>query len=139
MTMMNTKTAFAIIGAASLFLAALAKDVDVSKLPPPSDRTGVTYEQDIKPILDHSCVKCHSGEKPKGKLHLDSLAGALKGGTDGKVIQPGNSAKSMLVINVTHLGDEDDWMPPPGNKMKIPALTREQIGLIRAWIDQGAK
>jgi hypothetical protein len=30
-------------------------------------------------------------------------------------------------------------MPPPANKLKIPSLTSEQIGLIRAWIDQGAK
>jgi hypothetical protein len=30
-------------------------------------------------------------------------------------------------------------MPPPNNKLKIPSLTSEQIGLIRAWIEQGAK
>jgi hypothetical protein len=30
-------------------------------------------------------------------------------------------------------------MPPPGNKAGIPRLTPEQVGLIRAWIDQGAK
>jgi hypothetical protein len=30
-------------------------------------------------------------------------------------------------------------MPPPDNKDKIPALTKEQIALIRAWIDQGTK
>jgi hypothetical protein len=45
----------------------------------------------------------------------------------------------MLVQNVAHVGDEDMWMPPPDNKDKIPALTKDQIGLIRAWIDQGAK
>jgi hypothetical protein len=135
---MNPRIRIVLLGAMGLSLAAIAKDVDVSKLPPPSSQPGVTFEKDIKPILDHSCVKCHSGEKPKGKLHLDSLAGVLKGGED-KVVEPGASAKSTLVINVAHLGDEDDWMPPPNNKMKIPALTSDQIGLIRAWIDQGAK
>jgi hypothetical protein len=136
---MNSKIAVAVIGALGLSLAAIARDVDTSKLPPPSDQKGVTYEKDIKSILDKSCVKCHSGEKPKAKLHLDSLPGALKGGADGKVIEPGNSAESMLVINVAHLGDRDDWMPPPNNKANIPPLAKEQIGLIRAWIDQGAK
>ena len=136
---MNARNTAAVIGAMSLSLIALAKDVDTSKLPPPSNRQGVTYEKDIKPILDKSCIKCHSGEKPKAKLHLDSLAGALKGGADGKVVEPGNSARSMLVINVARLGDEDDWMPPLNNKANIPPLTQEQIGLIRAWIDQGAK
>ncbi len=90
-------------------------------------------------MFEESCVKCHGGEKPKAKLRLDSLESVLKGGVDGKVIEPGNSAKSVLVINVAHLGDEDDWMPPPKNKAGIKPLTREQIGLIRAWIDQGAK
>src|SRR5580700_7374870 len=80
------------------------KPVDVSKLPPPSDRKDVTYAADIKPIFDSSCVKCHSGPKAKGKLHLDTLASALKGGDDGNEIVPGNSATSTLVINIAHLG-----------------------------------
>ncbi len=113
--------------------------VDTSKLPPASDKQGVTYAGDIKPIFDKSCIKCHGAEKPKAKLRLDSLAGALKGGEDGNVIEPGKSAESLLVHNISHLSDEDNWMPPPDNKAKIPQLTPEQIGLIRAWIDQGAK
>jgi hypothetical protein len=119
--------------------AAEKKTVDLSKIPLASDKTGVTYATDIKPILDRSCTKCHDGEKPKGKLHLDSLAGVLKGGEDGKVVLRGNGAGSMLVQNVAHAGDPDDYMPPPRNKAGIGPLTKEQIGLIRAWIDQGAK
>ena len=114
-------------------------EVDPSKLPPALDRQGVTYAADIKPILDKSCVKCHGMEKPKGKLRLDSLEGALKGGEDGKVIQPGKSAQSMLVHNIAQAGDPDLYMPPPKNKAGIGPLTKEQIGLIRTWIDQGAK
>ena len=131
--------ATAAIAALGLCPAAFSKDVDISKLPPPSDQKGLTYEQNIKPVFDKSCVKCHGSEKPKAKLRLDSLAGVLKGGEDGKVVEPGHSARSLLVLNVARLGDEDNWMPPPDNKAKIPPLTNEQIGLIRAWIDQGAK
>jgi len=115
------------------------KKVDVSKLPPASDAKNVTYAGEIKPIFEKSCIKCHGPEKQKGKLRLDSLAAVLKGGQDGKVILPGDSAGSMLVHNVAHIGDEDEYMPPPDNKDKIPPLTKDQIGLIRAWIDQGAK
>ena len=132
----------ALIGSLSLSNAAekkAAADIDISKLPPASDKTGVTYAADIKPIFEKSCLKCHGAQKQKGKLRLDSLEAALKGGQDGKVVEPGASAKSILVHNVAHLGDEDDYMPPPDNKDKIPPLTKEQIGLIRAWIDQGAK
>jgi len=113
--------------------------VDTSKLPPAASVTGVTYAKDIKPIFEKSCIKCHGSEKQKAKLRLDSLEAALKGSENGKVVLPGDSAGSILVHNVAHIGDEDDFMPSPDNKDKIPPLKPEQIGLIRAWIDQGAK
>ncbi|MGH7976093.1 MAG: c-type cytochrome domain-containing protein [Limisphaerales bacterium] len=106
-------------------------------LPPASTKTGVTYATDIKPIFDASCIKCHTGaKKPKAKLALDSFAGALKGGKDGKVIIPGDSAKSDLVRAIAHIGDPMTFMPKGKHVKK---LSDEQIGLIRAWIDQGAK
>ncbi len=113
--------------------------VDLTKIPPAVQKQEVTYATDIKPILDQSCTKCHGMEKPKGKLRLDSKEDALKGGEDGKVVIPGDSKDSVLVHNIAHVGDPDDYMPPPHNKANIPPLTKEQIGLIRAWIDQGAK
>ncbi len=113
--------------------------VDPANLPPAATKAGVTYATDIKSIFDKSCVRCHSAEKPKARLRLDGLEAALKGGEDGKVILSGNSAGSMLVRSVAHLGKPDGFMPPPRNKANIPPLTKEQIGLIRAWIDQGAK
>jgi mono/diheme cytochrome c family protein len=113
--------------------------VDVSKLPPASDKKDVTYAADIKPIFDKSCARCHGAERPKARLRLDSLEGALKGSKDGKVILPGNSAGSILVHSAGHVGDPEAFMPPPNNKAKIAPLTDEQVGLIRAWIDQGAK
>lgn len=136
LSLKSASASFVVLGIST---AAFAADVDISKLPPDSAKTGVTYEQDIKPIFDASCVKCHSGPKAKGKLHLDSLEGILKGSEDGSVVETGNSAKSVLVLNIAHLGDEDDFMPPPKNRMGLKQLTPEQIGLIRAWIDQGTK
>ena len=115
------------------------KGVDLSKIPPASDKTGVSYATDIKPIFDTSCIKCHGAEKAKARLRLDGLAAALKGGEDGKVVLPGDSAGSMLIQCVAHAGKPDGFMPPPRNKANILPLTKEQIGLIRAWIDQGAK
>ena len=115
------------------------KGVDLSKIPPASDKTGVTYATDVKPIFDTSCIKCHGAEKAKARLRLDGLAAALKGGEDGKVVLPGDSAGSMLIQCVAHAGKPDGFMPPPRNKANILPLTKEQIGLIRAWIDQGAK
>ncbi len=133
--------ALTVAGSLSAGLAAEKKKKapDLSKLPPPTSQQGVTYQTDIKAIFDHSCVKCHGPEKPKAKLRLDSLEAALKGSENGKVIDPGRSTASALMINVAHAGDEDDWMPPPKNKVGIEPLSRDQVALIRAWIDQGAK
>jgi len=113
--------------------------VDVTKLPPPATKKNVTYASDIKAILDNSCIRCHGEEKPKARLRLDSLEGILKGSHDGKVVVPGQSVKSQMVISIAHQGDPDFHMPPPNNKAKIPPLTPAQVGLVRAWIDQGAK
>jgi uncharacterized membrane protein len=127
-------------------VCALAQDkdkpeVDPKLLPPASTKQGVTYAADIQPIFQKTCYPCHSPKmaKPKGKLRLDSLELVLKGGEDGPAVVPGNSAKSAMVVMVSHQGDPDDYMPPPKNKDNIQPLTKEQIGLIRAWIDQGAK
>ncbi len=109
-------------------------------MPPASTKTGVTYATDIKAIFDASCVKCHSGDRPKARLHLDTLDGALKGSKEGKIVTPGDSASSFIVKAVAHAAtDHDSWMPPLDNKAGIKPLTPDQIGLVRAWIDQGAK
>jgi mono/diheme cytochrome c family protein len=116
-----------------------AATTDAKKLPPAADKKGVTYTVDIKPILDKSCATCHGADRPKGRLRLDNLDGALKGGGSGKAIVPGNSAGSLLVLNAAHAGNPKTYMPPPNNRSNIAALSPEQVGLVRAWIDQGAK
>ena len=143
--------------------------IDVSKLPPPADKKGLTYAKDIRPLFEASCFRCHGEERQKGELRLDSLEAALKGGEDGKVIVPGASKKSLLVIAAAQIDDETAMPPkpkpggpgarggpgtrPPGGP-GAPAgrpggpggfgpppkpLTPEQVALIRAWVDQGAK
>ena len=65
-------------------------------------------------------------------LRLDNGNAALQGGASGPVIKPGHSADSPLVLRVSGAKGFGQ-MPPAG-----PKLSSEQIGLIRAWIDQGA-
>jgi Ca2+-binding EF-hand superfamily protein len=84
---------------------------DLSKLPPPSTQTGVTYEKDIRPILENSCFRCHGEQRPRGGLRLDSLESVLKGGEDGAVVKPGDSKDSLLVVAVAQI-DEETAMPP---------------------------
>jgi hypothetical protein len=104
-----------------------------SKLPPASG-TPVEFNRDIRPIFENSCIRCHGVERPKGGFELTSREAALKGGDHGADIVPGQSAQSPLIYYVARLV-EDMEMPPAG---KGDPLTSEQVGLLRAWIDQGA-
>ncbi|MDB6028199.1 MAG: Planctomycete cytochrome, partial [Verrucomicrobiales bacterium] len=112
----------------------LAAPVDLSKLPPPSNVT-VDFSRDIQPIFEQSCYKCHGVDKPKSGFDLSRRTSALKGGETGVDIIPGDSAKSPLIHYVAGISEEFA-MPPEG---KAPPLTTEQVSLLRAWIDQGAK
>ena len=125
----------ATLGLSLLGATAADKKVDISKLPPASAQKDVTYAKDIKPFLEQACFKCHGAEKQKAKLRLDSLEAVLKGGQDGKILKPGDSANSRVVQAIARL--DEDWAMPPADKGK--PLSMEQIGLVRAWIDQGAK
>jgi mono/diheme cytochrome c family protein len=159
---MNATVRIALIVSFGFATSLLA--VDLTKLPPASTQKDVTFEKDIQPIFKAACVDCHGAQRPRNNLSLDTLAGALKGSRDGKVIIPGQSEKSDLVINICWEAGPEHPMPPkpqarrggPGTNNPAAAgnqpapgpggpgpvrkeLTPEQIGLIRAWIDQGAK
>jgi hypothetical protein len=116
---------------APMFLA-LAVLAGAAELPPPAGRA-VDFVKDIQPIFEAKCAKCHGAEKQKGGYRLDDRQTALHGGDEhAPNIQPGDSAASPLVQFIADL-DPDVKMPSKGDP-----LTAEQIGLVRAWIDQGA-
>lgn len=120
-----------------LLAAAAGKPVDVSKLPLPVPRP-VDFVKEVYPIFKESCISCHGPEKQKGKYRMDSKEAAFKDTEAGPAIVPGSSEKSALIHMVAGLVDEM-LMPPPSDKpgQSVP-LTPEQIGILRAWIDQGA-
>jgi mono/diheme cytochrome c family protein len=109
-----------------------AQDLDLSRLPPALERE-VDFLVDVYPVLKASCLKCHGSEKPKGGFRLDSREDALAGGDYGEAILPGNSANSPFIHAAAHI-EEDFEMPPIG---KGDRLSAEQVGILRAWIDQG--
>ena len=94
----------------------------------------VDYLQQIKPLLQSQCVKCHGATSQKGKLKLDTAAAALKGGEHGTSIVPGSSAESLLVQTLEGTHAEISKMP-----YKRPPLDSAQVTLIKQWIDEGAQ
>lgn len=119
-------------------LQAADKKVDLTKLPPAAAKAGITYARDIQPLVEKSCVKCHSGDRPKAKYRVETLEGLIKGGGAGAAVTPGKIAESPLLHFAADLVPEME-MPPVDKRDKFPALTKEQIALVRAWIEQGAK
>ena len=110
-----------------------ADDVSPPKKPlPPAATRSINFTNDIRPIFQKACVRCHGPEKQKGEYRLDVRETAFKRGESfAPNILPGKSEISPLIRFVA--GIDNLVMPPEGDR-----LTADEIGLLRAWIDQGA-
>lgn len=106
--------------------------VDESRIPSAATNT-IDFVRDVRPILEAHCVKCHGSEKPKSGFRVDDRAMMLKGGDGGVSVLAGQGARSSLIHYVAGLVPDME-MPPRG---KGEPLTPAQVGVLRAWIDQG--
>ena len=97
---------------------------------PPAAKTKIEFARDIEPLLARRCFACHGAQQQMSGLRLDRKESALQGGKAGGDIVPGKSAESRLTRLVARLGQK--LMQPMGAH-----LTAEEVGLLRAWIDQG--
>jgi hypothetical protein len=98
---------------------------------PPAATITVDFTRDIKPILEASCTRCHARGRKRGGFSMETRAALLEGGDMGPAVEPGKSAESYLISLVAGT-DPDEVMPKKGSRLK-PA----QVGLLRAWVDQG--
>src|SRR5438128_3645370 len=99
---------------------ALLLAISTHAAPPPD------YTRDIQPIFQKRCYACHGPQAQMKGLRFDDRQAAMR------VIEPGNSSHSRLIALAT--GAEGKFMPPSG-----PHLSEQEIALLRAWIDEGAK
>ncbi|MEY4307630.1 MAG: hypothetical protein RJA95_998, partial [Verrucomicrobiota bacterium] len=98
----------------------------------------VQFNRDIRPIFSDTCYACHGPDenKIKGKLRLDSLDAARKGGKSGEpAIVPGHPEKSEVMKRLL-TADADEHMPP-AEFHKV--LSKDQIALVERWIKEGAE
>ena len=94
----------------------------------------VHFNDQIRPLLNAHCVKCHGGVKEAGNLLLLLRDSALKGGKSGlPAIVPGKPEQSEVIARIT-TQDQDDRMPK-----KAEPLKPDQIALLKRWIAEGAK
>ncbi len=111
--------------------AAVPGAVDISKLPPAADRK-IDFLADVDPIFKQRCYMCHGDDVVMNGYSLWRKKDAVRGGYSGTpAIVDRDSAASRLIHIVAGL-EENLVMPPAGGK-----LSAEEIGVLRAWIDQG--
>ena len=97
----------------------------------------VNFEKEVLPLLQRSCLACHSAGERQGELVLESPATMRKGGDSGPALIPGRGADSLMLKLAAH--QDDPAMPPEDNDVNAPAFSSEELGLLRLWIDQGAR
>jgi mono/diheme cytochrome c family protein len=117
---------------AGVTLAALVALLTPSALCAAGPAAVVDFRGDVAPLLRQHCLACHGPEHPKGGLSLDTRRHALRGASSGPVLAAGRSAASRLVHVVAGTAEDGLVMPPRGKR-----LSPQQVGLLRAWIDQG--
>lgn len=94
----------------------------------------LAYTDIVAPILERRCTSCHNAEKTKGKLRMDTYELLVKGGKEGPAIEPGNAAKSRIVVRAELPRDDEESMPPEG---KTP-LSADELAVIKWWLNSGA-
>jgi hypothetical protein len=115
------------------FSAGTPTVLNYAKLLPPANSRAVDFVNDVQPLLRQRCFECHAAGNEEGGLNLGIRQRVLEGGEHGPVLVPGDSANSRLIHLVAAL-EKQEVMPPEGQP-----LSAEEVGLLRAWIDQGAK
>lgn len=82
----------------------------------------------VEPLLQAKCSRCHSPTKSRSGLDLSSFQSILRGGDHGAAVLPGRPDDSPMVRLVEMGGDPH--MPPKEQ------LSREEIGLLRTWVQR---
>lgn len=88
---------------------------------------------EVRAIFAHNCYQCHSENKSKGELILETKRGVFKGGESGVIIVPGTPEESELFKRISLSPNEEGVMPKKGKVLKD-----NEIALIKLWIENGA-
>jgi WD40 repeat protein len=96
----------------------------------------VEFNRDVAPILRDNCVACHNATTNESDVILETAAQVIKGGSEGPAVVAGKPDLSLL-YQVAAGGEPS--MPPLPNDVNAKALTPTELGILRQWIEEGAK
>ncbi|HXG61216.1 MAG TPA: c-type cytochrome domain-containing protein [Planctomycetota bacterium] len=95
------------------------------------------FKVDVFPILKGNCLPCHNAKDAEADVVLETPETMLKGGADGPVLVPGKADQSPLLRVASFRAKPH--MPPRKNKVGARPLTPRELGILKLWIDEGAK
>ncbi|MBI3849229.1 MAG: DUF1553 domain-containing protein [Verrucomicrobia bacterium] len=98
-----------------------------------AEQAKVDFSREIRPIFESRCYECHGAQKQKSGLRLDRKSNAFRGGDSGKPAIVATKINDSPLIQKITSQDPDEMMPPKGER-----LSEKQVGLLQAWIEQGA-
>jgi len=108
---------------------------DAGRRPKPKDLASADIYLDVvQPALEQRCSNCHNNSKRSGGFSVASYEALMKGGSNGSVIKPGDSAASDLFRRVSLAPSAKGFMPKDG---KTP-LNENEVAAIGWWIEHGA-
>lgn len=91
------------------------------------------FNADVLPVFRKYCLGCHNAKEAEGGLVLEDHARTMQGGGEGEIVVAGKSDESKLWQVLA--GKRPPQMPPKDS----PAPKADEIAVIAAWIDAGAK
>lgn len=97
----------------------------------------IDFYMDVYPILETKCLACHSTAVKESGLILETAEHILKGGASGEGIVAGKPDESLVYQVAARVSEP--VMPPLPNKVQAKPLTPREVGILRQWIEQGAK
>ena len=114
-------------------ISGLREKIEAGKSGKPAGRkkaSEISFVKQVAPILNSKCGRCHGGNRASGQLSLGSYAGMIKGGSNGLLLVPKNPNASLIMRRLT---------APAAQRMprNAPALSKQELQTIAAWITQG--
>ena len=97
----------------------------------------VDFAKEILPVLKKNCLACHHEKEAEGGLILETVDSIHTGGDSGSSVDVADPIMSLLLTRAS--GEEEPLMPPEDNAVGAKPLTPAELGLLKRWIQEGAK
>lgn len=111
-----------------------SEEIEIAALQRTED---VDFTKEILPILARKCLACHNATDAESELVLETPEAILRGGSLGPAVIAGNSDESLMLYSAAR--QLEPFMPPEDNSAGADPFTPQELGLLKLWIDQGAR